>query len=137
MDDNMDYDVFLSHSSLDKPDVQELAEKLKKAGLRVWFDDWVIQFGDDIFLAIEKGLEKSRVLVLLMSPQFFDKEWPDFERSTAMFRDPNNRTKRFIPLLLEDCKMPDTLKKYKYIDYRHKIEAGYKQLLKVLQDKTP
>ena len=32
------YDVFLSHTSKDKPRVRRLAERLKKAGLRVWFD---------------------------------------------------------------------------------------------------
>jgi hypothetical protein len=30
------YDVFLSHSSADKPVVRELAERLRDAGLRVW-----------------------------------------------------------------------------------------------------
>lgn len=35
------YDVFLSHNSKDKPRVRRLAERLEKAGLRVWFDEWV------------------------------------------------------------------------------------------------
>jgi hypothetical protein len=60
--------VFLSHNSLDKPRVRKLAERLKKSGLRVWFDEWVIQPGDDIFLAIEDGLEAARVQVLCLSP---------------------------------------------------------------------
>jgi hypothetical protein len=33
------YDVFLSHSSADKPVVRELAAQLRAAGLRVWFDN--------------------------------------------------------------------------------------------------
>jgi hypothetical protein len=40
------YDVFLSHSSADKPVVRELAERLCPAGLRVWFDEWIIRPGD-------------------------------------------------------------------------------------------
>ena len=39
------YDVFLSHNSKDKPRVRALAERLRSAGLRVWFDEWVIAFG--------------------------------------------------------------------------------------------
>jgi TIR domain len=50
------YDVFLSHNSRNKPRVRKLAERLKNAGLRVWLDDWVIKPGDDIYLAIERGL---------------------------------------------------------------------------------
>ena len=40
------YDVFLSHNQADKPRVRRLAERLRAAGLRVWFDEWVIQPGD-------------------------------------------------------------------------------------------
>jgi TIR domain len=39
------FDVFLSHSSHDKPVVRALAERLKQNGLRVWFDQWEIGFG--------------------------------------------------------------------------------------------
>ena len=43
-----EYDVFLSHNSADKPKVRRLAQRLRKAGLTVWFDEWIIQPGDDI-----------------------------------------------------------------------------------------
>lgn len=33
------YDVFLGHSSKDKPTVRELAVRLRGAGLNVWFDE--------------------------------------------------------------------------------------------------
>jgi hypothetical protein len=62
------YDVFLSHNKKDKPRVRRLAKRLKKAGLRVWFDAWIIEPGDDIYLAIERGLESSGTLVLCLSP---------------------------------------------------------------------
>ncbi|MCP5049571.1 MAG: TIR domain-containing protein, partial [bacterium] len=39
------YDVFLSHNSKDKGLVRGLARKLKKAGLRVWFDGGDIERG--------------------------------------------------------------------------------------------
>ena len=42
------YDGFLSHSAKDKPVVRDVAERLKKDGLRVWFDEWEIQPGDSI-----------------------------------------------------------------------------------------
>ena len=106
----MDYpfDVFLSHNNADKPRVRRLAEQLRAAGLRVWLDEWVIKPGDDIYLAIERGLETSRTLVLCMSPSAFASDWVGLERSTVLFRDPSNAGRRFIPLLLADCKLPDT-----------------------------
>ena len=45
-----------------------VAPRRRAAGLRVWFDYWIIQPGDDIYLAIERGLEASRSLVLCLSP---------------------------------------------------------------------
>lgn len=62
------HDVFLSHNQVDKPRVRRLAERLRVAGLRVWFDERVLQPGDDIYLAIERRLEASRTPVLCLSP---------------------------------------------------------------------
>jgi hypothetical protein len=55
MADEFAYDVFLSHASADKPAVRELAQRLKADGLRVWFDEWVIEHGDSVPLAIEQS----------------------------------------------------------------------------------
>ena len=123
------FDVFLSHNQADKPRVRRLAERLRDAGLRVWFDEWVIQPGDDIYLAIERGLEASRTLVLCLSPAALGSDWVGLERSTVLFRDPANAGRRFIPLLLADCKLPDTLRRYKYVDYRQETQATFDQLL--------
>ena len=37
------YDVFLSHSAKDKAVVRAVAERLRKDGLKVWFDEWVLK----------------------------------------------------------------------------------------------
>jgi hypothetical protein len=39
MTETFQHDVFISHSAKDKPVVRELAEQLKRDGLRVWFDE--------------------------------------------------------------------------------------------------
>lgn len=129
MADSFTYDVFLSHNRQDKPRVLALAERLKEAGLQVWLDDWVIRPGDDIYLAIERGLEAARVQVLCLSPAALDSEWVALERSTVLFRDPSNAGRRFVPLLLADCTLPDTLRRYKYVDFRQETQVGFEELL--------
>jgi WD40 repeat protein len=129
MPSNFTYDVFLSHNSQDKPRVLKLAERLRDAGLRVWFDDWVIRPGDDIYLAIEHGLEAARVQVLCLSPAALGSQWVSLERSTVLFRDPGNAGRRFVPLLLTDCTLPDTLRRYKYVDFRGEAGAAFEELL--------
>jgi WD40 repeat protein len=125
------YDVFLSYKSSDKPRVRRLAERLRDAGLRVWFDDWVIKPGDDVYLTIERGLEAARVQVLCLSPAALGSDWVSMERSTVLFRNPTNAGRRFIPLLLADCELPDTLRRYKYVDLREEAEAAFEELLAV------
>ena len=41
MHDDFRFDVFLSHSSKDKPVVRDIAGRLKKDGVQVCFDEWV------------------------------------------------------------------------------------------------
>jgi len=129
MADRFTYDVFLSHNARDKPRVRALAEELRAAGLRVWFDEWVIKPGDDIYMAIERGLEAARAQVLCLTQEALGSEWVALERSTVLFRDPTNAGRRFIPLLLADCNLPDALRRYKYVDYRRKTKAAFAELL--------
>ena len=123
------YDVFLSHNHADKPRVRRVAERLKAAGVRVWLDEWVIQAGDIIALKVDEGLEQSRVLLLCISPAALASGWVALERSTAVHRDPANAGRRFIPLLLGDCDLPDTLRRYKYVDFREESEAAFAEVL--------
>jgi hypothetical protein len=124
MADRFTYDVFLSHNSQDKPRVRRLAEELRAAGLRVWFDEWVLKPGDDIYLVIERGLEAARTQVLCLSPTALGSDWVTLERGTVLFRDPTNAGRRFIPLLLADCELPDALRRHKYVDYRRESKAA-------------
>lgn len=129
MNSEFQYDVFLSHNHADKPQVRRLAERLKAAGLRVWLDEWVIQAGDIIALKVDEGLEQSRVLLLCISPAALASGWVALERSTAVHRDPANAGRRFIPLLLGDCALPDTLRRYKYLDFREESDGAFAEVL--------
>jgi WD40 repeat protein len=130
------YDVFLSYNSQDKLRVRKLAARLADEGLRVWFDDWVLKPGDDIYLAIERGLEAARVQVLCLSPAAIESEWVTLERNTVLFRDPTNAGRRFVPLILAICKLPDTLRRYKYVDFRRETQEAFDELLTACRDKA-
>jgi hypothetical protein len=131
MSKKFEYDVFLSYNSEDTTRVRRLAERLRAAGVRVWFDKWVIKAGHDIYLAIERGLETSRTLILCMSPAVFAAEWVDLERNTVLFRDPSNTNRHFIPLLFTQCKPPDSVRRYKYVDFRQEGDLAFEELLEV------
>ena len=134
------FDVFLNHNHAEKGRVRRLAERLKaagvqmEAGLRLWLDEWVIRAGDIIALKVDEGLEQSRVLLLCISPAALASGWVALERSTAVHRDPANAGRRFIPLLLGDCDLPDTLRRYKVVDFREESDAAFAEVPASLRD---
>ena len=130
MPDEFPYDVFLSHSAKDKALVRTLAERLRKDGLKVWFDEWECPSpagaggggrrpgegrwadSDSIPAKIEEGLEHSRALVLCMSANAFGSDWAQLEAGTFRFRDPLNQERRFIPLRLDDAPIKGSLTQF-------------------------
>src|SRR5260370_38751204 len=128
MSDSFSFDLFLSHCSGDAPYARQLAERLRSAGRRVWFDEWNIENRKDerkLSEVNEKGLNESRVLVMCLSPRALASEWVQLERMTTRFRYPSNTNRRFIPLLLSDCKLPEGLRRYKHIDFRKGSDAAF------------
>ena len=75
-----DYDVFVSHASEDKDDVvRPLAQALRDRGLEVWYDEFALRIGDSLRRKIDAGIARSRFGVVVLSPPFFAKGWPQYE----------------------------------------------------------
>jgi hypothetical protein len=80
VNDLYEYDVFICHASEDKDSfVRPLANELSSRGVRVWFDEFSLKVGDSLRRSIELGLGKSRFGIVILSPDFFYKEWPQKE----------------------------------------------------------
>lgn len=118
MNERFTFDVFLSYSSKDRDVVRDVANRLRKDGLNVWFDEWTLKPGDSVPAKIDEGLEQSRVLVLCMSANAFGSEWSQLEAGTFRFRDPLNKERRFIPLRLDDAPIKGSLAQFLYVSWR-------------------
>ena len=76
--EDKEYDVFISHAGEDKADVvRPLAEALRERGLAVWYDEFELRIGDSLRRKIDQGIRSSRFGVVVLSPSFFGKGWPD------------------------------------------------------------
>jgi len=74
------HDVFISHASEDKDSfVRDFANRLKKAGLEVWYDEFSLSWGDSLRQSIDNGLANSKFGIVILSNNFFAKEWPQAE----------------------------------------------------------
>lgn len=95
-----EWDVFISHASEDKDDfVEALAERLRKEGLSVWYDDFTLTVGDSLRQSIDDGLQNSRFGVVVLSKSFFKKNWPQKELDGLVTRERNGQ-KVILPIWL-------------------------------------
>ncbi|MBF0153041.1 MAG: TIR domain-containing protein [Magnetococcales bacterium] len=123
------YDVFLSYSHEDKLIVHELYNRLKNDGLRVWIDERAIEVGGFLPQEIKDGLEGSRISILTLSHSSLRSNWAEAERRIVVDRDPDNAQRRFVPVRLDDCAIPNNLKYTTCIDYKSKDDEVYQKLL--------
>ena len=85
---NGKWDTFISHASEDKDSfVRPLAESLRKRGLSVWFDEFELRVGDSLRESIDRGLNRSRFGIVVFSPHFFKKQWPQNELNGLVTRE--------------------------------------------------
>ncbi len=87
-----EFDVFISYASEDKDSfVRPLAEELSRRGLRVWYDEFTLTVGDSLRRKIDQGLSRSRYGVVVLSPSFFAKDWPQKELDGLTAREVDGR----------------------------------------------
>ena len=85
---NGKWDAFISHASEDNDDfVRPLAEGLQERGLSVWFDEFELEVGDSLRECIDRGLSRSRFGIVIFSPHFFKKQWPQSELNGLVTRE--------------------------------------------------
>jgi hypothetical protein len=76
MDQPKQYDIFISHASEDKEDIAiPLAEKLKSTGMKIWYDEFSLHIGDSLTESIDRGIRYSQFGVVILSHNFFTKNW--------------------------------------------------------------
>ncbi len=81
------YDYFVSHASEDKDDfVRPLVHELSNLGLKVWYDEFTLEVGDSLRRRIDHGLDNARYGIVVLSPAFFAKQWPQYELDALVNR---------------------------------------------------
>lgn len=93
------YDLFLSHASEDKdPIARPLYAALTAKGVSVWFDEATLELGDSLRRKIEEGLSRCRYGVVILSPRFLNKQWPQRELDGLVARETASGEKAILPI---------------------------------------
>ncbi|MCH7946026.1 MAG: TIR domain-containing protein, partial [Armatimonadetes bacterium] len=75
VDEELEYDVFLSFSFANDAEATAIKERLESAGLRAFMASHEVEGGDDFAEEIREGLQSSRELCLLVSKESLESEW--------------------------------------------------------------
>ena len=95
-----EFDVFISHANADKSDyVDELYLTLRKLGINIFYDSEVLSWGDNWKQVILNGTEKSEFAIIVISENFFGREWTERELDEFLKRQNVNGQKIVLPLL--------------------------------------
>lgn len=95
----IEYDVFLSHSNLDKEAfVTELSEKLSAKGLKVFEDVKVFKIGQSQIDMMNMGILNSRFVVIFLSPNFIKSGWSEYEFKSFLNREINENRIIILPI---------------------------------------
>jgi hypothetical protein len=93
------FDVFICHASEDKDAVvRPLAVALASAGLRVWYDEFELRIGDSLRRKIDQGLAASKFGVVVLSPAFFGRGWPERELDGLVTRETSGDQQIILPI---------------------------------------
>ena len=126
-----EFDVFLSHNSLDKPEVHKLFNRLKELGFKPFFDARHFVPGENWMRDLDRVLETCNCCAVIVGPHGMgnvheDEMWLALHRSLESKLDDHRF--RIIPILLPNstrgdrAKMPRSLRQNTWIEFYQSIE---------------
>jgi TIR domain len=115
------YDLFISHSSMDKAWVERLvrrleAEQYQGRPLRIWFDKDQLHIGNCLRPSIEEAIKASRFLGVVLSPSSVNCRWVTHEWNYFFRINPDSS--HILPLLHKKCDIPILIEDLLYVDFR-------------------
>lgn len=126
--------IFLSHNFNDKAVVEQIALKLRViyGQNNVFYDSWSIQPGDGIIDKMEEGLNNCKFFFFFISNNSLKSNMVKMEWQNAIFKAAQNAIK-FIPIRMDNCKMPFLLTQNLYIDlFANGLDVAIRQIVDVI-----
>lgn len=141
--DDYEYDVFISHTKTDLRFVKKLVRRIEREHIKgelikVFFDEWDIEPGENILLKIEEAEPSSRFIVLVMSPEWLESNWTTLERVIPVYDDPAGLKGRIIPIMRRRCEPPPSIRILKWLDFttESNFEREAKKLISRIKGQT-
>jgi hypothetical protein len=127
--------VFISHSSLDKPFVRRLSQRLEREGFPVWLDERELVAGDSLGKKISEALDSARAVLVVASKASIKSNWLSFELNKATSRMIKGEC-RVIPAVIDKKQLPPEVGGLLYADFTSSFEFGIRAVITALENEV-
>lgn len=133
--------IFMSYSHENSEQIEQLSRNLERVGFSIWIDREDLLAGLNWRDQIREALQTCDALIVALSSHSVQSEYVLGEVAIA-----EELKILIVPILLEDCSIPDNLEKLHYVDFtgEHnghtsfaKLESALKQVSGLLLDANP
>lgn len=121
--------IFMSYSRREVGFVDQLTNQLEEKGFRVWLDYRSLIPGSPWKTQIEKGLDESEVILLVVSKESMASKYVELEWRQVI----QEEDKRIVLAIFEAVDLPDVLEQYEWVDFRGNFKAGIDELVGQLE----
>jgi hypothetical protein len=132
--------VFLCHATADKLSVRKLYKKLNNDSIQVWFDEENLLPGQDWDSEIQNAVRQSDVVIICLSSKSVTKEGyvqKEIKIALDVADQKPEDTIFIVPVRLEECNVPQRLRRWQWIDIFSPVsaidEANYKKLIRSVE----
>lgn len=118
-----EFDVALSFAGEDRAYVDAVAQALRDASVRVFYDDFEegALWGKNLYEHLtEVYSHRARYCIIFCSAHYAEKVWPNAERRAAQERALRSKQEYILPARFDDSEIPGILDTVGYIDLRQK-----------------
>jgi len=130
--------VFLCHSSGDKPAVKRLYQRLiAERGIAPWLDEEKLLPGENWGLEIKRAVKTADIVIVCLSRGSVNKEGyvqKEIKQALDIADEKPEGTIFVVPLKLETCDVPERLSTWQWVNYYE--EGAYNKLLLSLRKRA-
>ena len=124
----MKANIFMSYSRREVGFVDQLTSHLEQKGYQVWLDYRSLIPGSPWKEQIDKGLDESEVILLVVSKESMASKYVELEWRRVIKED-----KRIILAIFEAVGIPKELEQFEWVDFRGNFKKGCEELCAQLE----
>lgn len=127
--------VFVSFNNKNEGFVDQLNKGFRDIGITPASVNLQRTLSDGIFGGLDQILRNINYAFVVLSNAYVEEKWFTTELYALMGKEMSYKSQFVVPILLEDCDVPDFLKDRIAADFRNSFDEGMKQLLAFISEK--